>query len=331
MKKVLVATLGDSPGVVTEAIDKLKEERIEINEVILLTTKDNDTKESANLLSNHLTKYYENKIYISDIRGIDTYFDVDSQESLLDFMQNLCDVLRTLKKRNSEVHVCIAGGRKSMSALMTLAVQIYGATSLFHVILDDLELEQEGKIDKLRNKDEREINQILHPDLSIIKLVKLPFIGLFPWIGDILKGLKGEEVSKDIKNILKDNNLIRDSGATDIGRMVLNILESVESLPEPCPHEAKVHLSSKEPKYKDRLQEMVNKLKRRFSFICELSDIPWKQGEPKVLAKKGNILEVYFPSRKGFNLALKLVTTATASGQLEKARQEVEKFLEKES
>jgi CRISPR-associated protein Csx14 len=76
---------------------------------------------------------------------------------------------------------------------------------------------------------------------------------------------------------------------------------------------------------------MVNKLKRRFSFICELSDIPWKQGVPKVLAKEGNILEVYFPSRKGFNLALKLVTTATTSGQLEKAKQEVERFLNKES
>lgn len=316
---------------VTEAIDKLKKEGTEIDEVILLTTKDNDTKESAKLLSNHLPTYYENKIHISNIRGIDTYFDIDSQESLLDFMQNACEILKTLKKRNVETHVCIAGGRKSMSALMTLAVQIYGATSLFHIILDDLELEQKGKISNLRNKDEREINEILHPKLAVIKLVRLPFIGLFPWIGDILKGLKGQEISKDIRNILKDNNLIRDSGITDIGKTVLNILESVESLPEPCLYEAQVHLSSKEPKYKDRLQEMVNKLKRRFSFICELSDIPWKQGVPKVLAKEGNILEVYFPSRKGFNLALKLVTTATTSGQLEKAKQEVERFLNKES
>jgi len=326
-----VATLGDSPGVVTEAIDKLREEGIEIDEVILLTTKDNDTRESAKLLSDHIPKYYQSKLHISDIRGIDTYFDVDSQESLLDFMQNACEILKTLKKRNVETHVCIAGGRKSMSALMTLAVQIYGATSLFHIILEDLELEQEGKISNLRNKDEREKNQILHPDPSIIKLVKLPFIGLFPWIGDILKGLKGEEVNKDIKNILVDNNLIHNSEITEIGKTVLNILESVESLPEPYPHEAKVHLSSKEPKYKDKLQEMVNKLKSRFSFICELNDIPWKQGEPKVLAKEGNILEVYFPSRKGFNLALKLITTATTSGQLERARQEVEKFLEKET
>jgi CRISPR-associated protein Csx14 len=331
MRKVLVGTLGDSPGVVTEAIDKLKEEGIEIDEVVLLTTKDNDTKESAKLLSAHLPKYYENKLHVSDIRGVDTYFDIDSQESLLDFMQNACEVLRTLKKRNLGTYVCIAGGRKTMSALMALAVQIYGAKSLFHVISDDPDLEQKGKISELRNiRDERKINEILHPDPAIIKLVKLPFIGLFPWIGDIVDGLKGKNVKQDIKNVLKDNDLISDLGVTDTGKIVLNILESVESLPEPYQDEMKVRLSASEPKYKNEIQNMVEKIKRRFSFIKEISDIGWKQGVPKVIAKEGNILEVYFRNRKGFNLALRLVTTATTSGQLEKARQELEKFLEKE-
>ena len=39
MKKILLATLGESPAVVTEAIDRLQADGIDIEPVIVLTTK----------------------------------------------------------------------------------------------------------------------------------------------------------------------------------------------------------------------------------------------------------------------------------------------------
>lgn len=65
MKKLLLATLGESPSVVTEAIDQLRANGIEIGPVVLLTTKDTDTQRAFNLLSEHLPRYYGGKVYLA--------------------------------------------------------------------------------------------------------------------------------------------------------------------------------------------------------------------------------------------------------------------------
>jgi len=74
---------------------------------------------------------------------------------------------------------------------------------------------------------------------------------------------------------------------------------------------------------------MAHTLLRMFSFICEIKDADWRQGEPKVKIEPHDKLRIYYPSKSGFNLSHLLTTTAKTSGQLEMCKREVEKFLER--
>jgi len=326
MKNVLIGTLGESPAVVTEALDILKNRGITIHEVILLTTIDSAAEESLNLLIEHIPAYYNTKDVVPIQIG--AYEDINTEAAVMEFMETACDQLRDMLKRGWNVYVSIAGGRKTMSALMTLAVQIYGAKELFHIIVEDPELEDRSRINELRHYNEEEQKEILHPDIDKITHISMPFIGLFPWITDIVKTLKGESIDrKEIRELLSSNGLIEDNKPTSLGKRFLDILERVESMPDPCSEEPKIKLSEGEPKYKKEIEKMAQRLRWRFSFICEIRDADWKRGEPKVKTERPDKLRIYFPSKRGFNLSLLVTTTARTSGQLETCKREVEKFL----
>jgi CRISPR-associated protein Csx14 len=322
MRKVLLSTLGDTPPVVTEALDKLKADGISIDEVILFRTKDVNAKDSAELLISYIPKRYPETV-IYDI-VTEAYTDIDSDAAVVDFMRQVCEQLKMLRKQGCEIYVSIAGGRKSMSALMTLAVQLYGATRLFHVLLDDLDLEGQGKISKLRLHPDRE--RVLHPPLEHIRLVQLPFVGLFPWLNDLLSGMQGQPVSREIKTLLQVNGLVGADGiATSMGKLVHEILEGVETLPDPCPHPPEVHISASEPRYRNELNRLIDRL-RPLSWICKMQGIPWRQGEPKTKVREPGVIEVYIPTG-GPSIGLRLETTAQTTAQTERVRNEVEKRL----
>lgn len=69
MKKILLATLGDSPAVVTEAIDRLRAEGVEIDIVTVLTTSDSEALASLELLSEHIPSHYEGKVEFHGLAG----------------------------------------------------------------------------------------------------------------------------------------------------------------------------------------------------------------------------------------------------------------------
>jgi CRISPR-associated Csx14 family protein len=326
MKRVLISTLGESPPVVTEALDILKREGKNIDRVVLITTIDSHTQQSADLLREHIFKQQIAK----DVQlvSIQAYSDIDSPEALFEFMVKACGVLRDNIKGGNEVYVSIAGGRKTMSALMTLAVQIYGAKELFHIYIDDPEFEEKSRITKIRHLSEKEQNEILHPDLNKIKIVKInmPFIGLFPWTSDLIKTLKGEPTDKkEIKELLASNKLIENNKRTPLGELFLRILGNVESRPEPCQTEPRILLADHH--YKREREELANKLKNRFSYICEIRDISWREGEPKVIKDPPDKLKIYI-KQKGFNLGFLIRTTAKTEGQLLVVENEIKEFLE---
>lgn len=330
MKKVLLATLGEAPAVVTEAIDRLQVEGIDIEHVVLLTTKDTYAQDASDLLCEHLPEYYGGAVNITDVRKLDKFYDVDTDESALEFMEQACSALRDYRKMGWEVYACIAGGRKAMSALLALAVQFYGAQRLFHVLVEDPVLEEEGHILKLKNKSREEQNRVLHPPVEQIKLVNLPFIGLFPLLGDIIAGLRGEAVPSEVKELLQQNGLIAAGGPTTFGKRVLQVLESVEALPEPRTGDCEISLTSKEPKEAGKTQEWANRIANRFAFIERIEDIGWREGQPKVKAEPPNFLIMFLPGRRVQGIGFRLTTTAKTIGQLERARQEVERWIEKE-
>lgn len=330
MKKVLLATLGEAPAVITEAIDRLRKDGVSVDYVVVLTTEDTHAQNALKWLGEHLPAYYNGQVVLYDARVLETFYDVDSDTAALEFMNDACTVLRDYRKKGWEVYVCIAGGRKAMSALLALAVQFYGAQRLFHVLVSDPVLEEEGHILKLKNKSREEQNQALHPPVDQIKLVNLPFIGLFPLLGSIVAGLKGQSVDREVKVLLEQNGLVSGQEVTKLGEMVLHALESVETLPEPRTGDCEIKLASKEPKEVRETQEWANRIAKRFLFVERIEDIGWREGQPKVRAEATNVLVVFLPGRRVRGIGFRLTTTAQTPGQLKRAQQDVERWVEHE-
>ncbi|NSW77023.1 MAG: CRISPR-associated protein Csx14 [Candidatus Atribacteria bacterium] len=330
MKKVLMATLGESPAVVTEAIDRLAHEGVPIDSVVILTTSDAHARMSLELLQEHIPAYYNHRVNLFDVRRLDGLYDVDSDTAVLKFMEEACSALRDCRKKGWEVYASIAGGRKAMSALFALAVQFYGARRLFHVLTQDPELEEEGRIWKLQNRTPEEQKRLLHPPVETIQLVQLPFVGLFPLLGNIITGLQGGSVSGEVRQILEDNGLVRADKVTDLGKTVLQILQNVESLPEPRQGECHFKFAEKEPKEAPKTREWANRLANRFLFIERVDDIGWREGQPKVKKEPPNTLLIFLPGRRVTGIGFRLTTTARTEGQLNRACQEVEKWIERE-
>lgn len=330
-RKILVATLGTSPAVVTEALDLLAEQQVEVNGVVLLVTQDPDVKQGADLLADHIPAYYKTT-RIDSIIGVASYGDVDTSEAAVEFMQEACRVLLSYRNAGCQTYVSIAGGRKVMSALMVLAVQFYGATRLFHVWVPPW-IEEEGDIYKLRSLLQwpEELTAKLHPGLDPPesdrpRLVELPFIGLFPLLPDILGALRGTGPrSRELKDMLVANGLLNSQGeTTPLGKNVAEILQRVEGLPPARQEECRFHLPHHH--YVDRWEKLARQLASHFPFIIEIKSIEWRSGEA-TRARSGNLIDVYKQVGTEAALGFQLVTTASTDGQLEAARRVVERWL----
>ncbi|WP_322799184.1 CRISPR-associated protein Csx14 [Thermoflexus sp.] len=328
-KKFLLATLGTSPAVVTEAIDLLAEQEIQIDSVVLFYTNDPEVVESFELLSQHLPSHCQ----ISNVIGIriGTYGDIDSTQAAVEFMEIACSQLKFYRDAKYRLFVSIAGGRKVMSTLLALAVQFYGAERLFHIWAPPW-IEKEGEISELRQLLEDERIRRLHPPLNVPesdrpRLIDLPFISLFPLLNDILDILKGKSPpAKALRPMLESAGLIDPDGKpTPLGQRVHGILEKIEALPPARHEEPEIHISSHH--HADRVKEFARRLLDYAPYVTRIHGEPWSKGEPGVQTEPPNKLIVRVRLRTDILFRLCLVTTAQSAGQLEAARQHIERYV----
>lgn len=172
-KRLLIATLGTSPAVVTEAIDLLSEQGQRPDRVCIIKTRDPDVNKSFEMLLRHIPVHCG--IELEKPVEIQSYEDIDSNEMATKFMKHACQVLKNYNNYY-ECFVCIAGGRKVMSALLALAVNLYGSERLFHIWVPK-NLENDTEIRIIKDYPESMLNKILHPklgDLDSPKIVDLP-------------------------------------------------------------------------------------------------------------------------------------------------------------
>ncbi|MCD5401278.1 CRISPR-associated ring nuclease [candidate division NPL-UPA2 bacterium] len=327
-KKILVATLGESPGVITEAIDALLREGIDLDWLFPFTTSDSDAKATLDFLQEHIPGYYREKPRFYSIDYIEAYEDITTSEAALEFLTRACEALRDLRQREWDSYVCIAGGRKTMSALMTLAVQFYGAKELFHIIADP-EIEERGRIGKLRHQPPQVQNDLLHPPPEKVSVVKMPFIALFPWISDIIRTLKGEgQPPREVWQFLLANDFVtREGERTEKGNTLLEILQKVESKPPPYLGECTIHLNRGEPRFLKERGILAESLRHAFRFVAEIRELDWREGETGVKVAPPHALEVNYRLRGGPTLRFSLKTTAKTEGELEAARSQIERWL----
>lgn len=329
-KKLLIATLGTAPAVVTEAIDLLTEQDVRPEGVVLFMTQDKDVQDSYNLLAEHLPNH-DAISWVNPI-SIRAYTDIDTPEAVVEFMEVACQHLKTFRDAGYRLFVSIAGGRKVMSVLLALAVQFYGAERLFHIWVPPW-VEKEGEITELRHLPPDQVTARLHPPLKDVpksdrpRIVDLPFISLFPLLPDILSALKGQtSPARDLKQVLVATGLLTPQGEpTSLGQRVATVLEGVEALPPARQAECKIHIAAHH--YQNKLQKFAKELSNRFPFITEIESDEWRQGTEQVKAEPPNVLIVGTSLGTDILFRFRAVTTASTKGQLEAARKAVEKYV----
>ncbi len=194
----LVATVGETPAVVTECIDELAKEGIGIGKVIMLYTKHTLPHYIA-LKIDFKQGVYNGRIAFN---GIELPFDDihDSKESII-FRTMIYKAIRE-EQRNSEVHLLISGGRKSMVVDATLAALAARLDYVYHVVLPVgqgvldggpifLSYNMLNYIDKDAPKELVDrIIEICHPILRRRGLIKIPLPRLNDdAVNSIVKGM----------------------------------------------------------------------------------------------------------------------------------------------
>lgn len=325
---VLISSLGESPAVVTETVDALeREERIQIHQVVTVGTSEWSVRLSQDVLQDEFHQFDNGRIVCIPCQI--NAADLLSEEDHLEFLTEVAKNLRAFQF--AEIYLSLAGGRKTMSAVMTIAAQVYGAKMLCHVVPLDKELERLGEVSTWSNLPREEQHGILHPPADKVRLVRLPFISLFPWLDDIVRGLKGQSPSRpEVRTLLEQSRLWQEGQATDAGKMMLRVLETVEALPAPRSGECELHLARKEPKEAEATNEWARRIARRFTFIERIDDIGWREGQPKVKTESPRCLVLFVPGRRVHGIGFRLTTSAETDGQLQRAGQEVEGWLAKE-
>ncbi len=340
---ILISSLGESPAVVTEAIDKLEmEERIQFTQVITLGTKQSIVHQGEEILSKHIPVRYGDRItYIPD--SVES-LDVLTEQDNLDYLTKVAEWLRAFPASENDVYVSLAGGRKTMSALMALAVQIYGAKLMCHVVhkMMDEHLQHKMEAGYLQRYPEEQ-DELLHPAPEELELVRFPVISLYSMLDDLLAALGGTRPNpenREVLRLLQSSGLVEKDGdlwnATGAGKKLLNLLREIESLPASSSIEPrKKDVALKEHHGRDKLKPVAEKL-RNFPYAVRIAstDMNSQFDRKRMMGlrfmvelnpDKHDVLTVRIESREG--LALDVYTNAATENEAKRVKIELEEFL----
>src|SRR5947209_3295622 len=115
MANILIASLGESPIVVTAMYDLLTErEKYELDKVVVLRPQGDDVRLGYDLIEDALKDKCTLELYPL------TFKDANDEATSYTFLQTLVDLLSKHQKNGDRVYLSLAGGRKSISALMAV-------------------------------------------------------------------------------------------------------------------------------------------------------------------------------------------------------------------
>lgn len=267
---VLLSSLGESPAVVTETVDALeREEHIRIDRVVTIRTSEWSVELSQEALQEEFMCFEGGRITYLPMQV--KAADLLNESAHLEFLHAVATQLRMY--RFADTYLSLAGGRKTMSALMAIAAQIYGARMLCHIIPLDEDLERQGEIQTWHTLPQEEQQRILHPPAEKVRLVRLPLISLFPLLQDFLGALQGQmDVEPQAVRLLHDSGLIRREAGTlkrtPSGEQLYAVLSDIEQLPP---------ASDRRPEEKVTIHDhgYSGKRDRIKAFANRLAQLPW--------------------------------------------------------
>lgn len=138
-KVILLAAVGESPMVVTQAYTLLRrKENANIDKVAVVFPEQNaGIKTGVLILEDVFRKKAEVIKYGAALK------DVDSQDNCKIFLDRIIATIDDLKKKypDSEIRMLLSGGRKAMTAFSYFAAQRSHIAKVYHTLITDTELE----------------------------------------------------------------------------------------------------------------------------------------------------------------------------------------------
>ncbi len=189
----LITSLGLSPGVVTGTIDALQYgdlgESYSPTHVAVITTDNELTRLSLEVVEHDIKKHNPQLVIHPFIMS--GLSDINTRGDNYKVMKMFVSVIREgmkLKEKGAveEIHVNIAGGRKTMSGIFTTLSNIFPVDMVYHLITSP-EIEREGNIKNFLRADNtlnleklssEESKRILHPKAMGLHavLVEIPIL-----------------------------------------------------------------------------------------------------------------------------------------------------------
>ncbi|HLZ60405.1 MAG TPA: CRISPR-associated ring nuclease [Ktedonosporobacter sp.] len=168
-KNVLIASLGESPVVVSAMYDLLtKRKKLKIDRVIILTPEDDDVRRAYKMVREALVGV---EVQCEQL----PFKDADSWVHVCIFLQSLYKLLDTSQAKGEGIYLSCAGGRKSMAALMAWVAPFFSCVQNLYYLIDkdkkDFPLVEQ--IDPWLSP--AKLERIMHPDLAHLTLVDIPF------------------------------------------------------------------------------------------------------------------------------------------------------------
>lgn len=177
MANVLLASLGESPIVVTAMyellLEKATQHNIEsVDTVIVLHPKGGNVPLGYELVQEAL----KGRCKLEDV--LLPFDDANNEEESYTFLQMLFQQLAMHQKNDDTVYMSLSGGRKNMSALMALVVPLFSCVKKLYQVLDKDEhkvehhFESVGELYDLSDSDRK---KALFPELDRLTLVDIPY------------------------------------------------------------------------------------------------------------------------------------------------------------
>ena len=168
---ILIASLGESPVVVSSMYDLLRErEKLTIDRITVLAPKGEEVQNAYDLVKDTLIAVEGLEVHYEPL----DFEDADSWTNACIFLQKLYHLLDHYQKQGDSVYLSLAGGRKSMAALIAWVVPFFPCVKkLYHVI--DKEDENFRSANEIKGKSSTIQRQKMHPDLDQLTLIEIPF------------------------------------------------------------------------------------------------------------------------------------------------------------
>lgn len=172
MQHILIATLGESPVVITAMHDKLIEKNLPISKVIVLHPQEETIRYAVDLIRDVLKDTCE---VIAEPLPFD---DANSEAEAFDFLHILYMLLNNAQKSGDTIYLSLAGGRKNMSALMAILVPLFPCVKgLYHIIdRDESSRKYHFKsVEELFDCSDDERHSFFFPPRERMQLVDIPY------------------------------------------------------------------------------------------------------------------------------------------------------------